>query len=65
LKAWRKHLKLTQKEVDKRAGITQSALTQIEHLETNNRTATMENWSRRWGLGPGTWWIDSYTCPHV
>lgn len=42
LKAWRKHLGLTQKEVANRAGITQSALSQMERLETNHRTATLE-----------------------
>lgn len=40
-KAWRKHLKLTQKEVAAKAGITQAALSQMERAETNNHTATI------------------------
>lgn len=42
LKAWRKHLGLTQQEVARRAGITQSALSQMERMEINHRTATLE-----------------------
>ena len=42
LKAWRKHLRLTQKEVARRAGITQSALSQMERTIGNNRTVTLE-----------------------
>jgi DNA-binding XRE family transcriptional regulator len=42
LKAWRKHLGLTQKEVAGKAGITQSALSQMERMQTNHRTATLE-----------------------
>ena len=50
LKAWRKHLGLTQKEVAKRAGITQSALSQMERMETNHRTATLEKLARAMGI---------------
>ncbi|MBC2711074.1 MAG: helix-turn-helix transcriptional regulator [Desulfosarcina sp.] len=42
LKAWRKYLGLTQKEIAGRAGITQSALSQMERMEINHRTATLE-----------------------
>lgn len=42
LKAWRKYLGLTQKEVAGKAGITQSALSQMERVEINHRTATLE-----------------------
>jgi DNA-binding XRE family transcriptional regulator len=42
IKAWRLHLGLTQKEVAKKAGITQAALSQMERAENTNRTATME-----------------------
>jgi len=50
LKAWRKHLGLTQKEVAKKAGITQSALSQMERMETNHRTATLEKLARAMGI---------------
>jgi predicted transcriptional regulator len=42
IKAWRLHLGLTQKEVAKKAGITQAALSQMERAENTNRTATLE-----------------------
>jgi len=41
-KAWRLHLGLTQREVAKKAGITQAALSQMERAENPNRTATLE-----------------------
>jgi DNA-binding XRE family transcriptional regulator len=50
LKAWRKHLGFTQKEVAERAGITQSALSQMERMETNHRTATLEKLAKAMGI---------------
>lgn len=50
LKAWRKHLGLTQKEVAQRAGITQSALSQMECTAGNNRTATLEKLAKALGI---------------
>lgn len=50
LKAWRKHLGLTQKEVARRAGITQSALSQMERTAGNNRTATLEKLAKALGI---------------
>jgi DNA-binding XRE family transcriptional regulator len=50
LKAWRKHLGLTQKIVAEKAGITQSALSQMERTETNNRTATLEKLAKAMGI---------------
>lgn len=48
-KAWRIHLGLTQKEIAKRAGISQSALSQIERTD-NTRSATLEKLARAMGL---------------
>lgn len=42
IKAWRLHLGMTQKEVAKKAGITQAALSQMERVENTHRTATLE-----------------------
>lgn len=50
LKAWRKHQGLTQKEVARRAGITQSALSQMERTTSNNRTATLEKIAKALGI---------------
>jgi DNA-binding XRE family transcriptional regulator len=49
ISAWRIHLSLTQKEVAKRAGISQSALSQIERAE-NTRSATLEKMADAMGL---------------
>jgi DNA-binding XRE family transcriptional regulator len=48
-KAWRIHLGLTQKEVAKRAGISQSAISQIEKAE-NSRSSTLEKLAKAMGL---------------
>jgi DNA-binding XRE family transcriptional regulator len=48
-RAWRVYLGLTQKEVAKRAGISQSALSQIEKAE-NSRSATLEKLAKAMGL---------------
>jgi len=50
IKAWRLHLKLTQKEVAEKAGITQAALSQMERAENTNRTATLEKLAAAMGL---------------
>lgn len=51
VKAWRLFLHLTQADVAKKAGITQSALSQIEKSE-NVRTATIEKVADALGLSP-------------
>jgi DNA-binding XRE family transcriptional regulator len=50
IKAWRLHLGLTQKDVAKRAGITQAALSQMERAENINRTTTLEKLADAMGL---------------
>ena len=50
LKAWRTHLGLTQKEVAKRAGITQSALSQMEKTNNEFRTKTLGKLATALGL---------------
>ncbi len=49
-KAWRLHLGMTQKQVAKKAGITQAALSQMERTEQENRTATLEKLALAMGL---------------
>ncbi len=49
LKAWRKYLGLTQAEVAKRAGISQSALSQMERSD-NLRSETLEKLAKALGL---------------
>jgi len=48
-RAWRLHLRKTQKEVGLLAGISQSALSQIERSE-NSRSATLEKLAAAMGL---------------
>lgn len=50
VKAWRTHLGLTQKEVAKRAGISQAALSQMEKDNNELRTATLEKLAHAIGL---------------
>lgn len=50
LKAWRLHLGLTQKEVAGRAGISQAALSQMEKINNELRTATLEKLADALGL---------------
>ncbi|MFH1156913.1 MAG: helix-turn-helix transcriptional regulator [Pseudomonadota bacterium] len=50
VKAWRVHLGLTQKEVAKRAGISQAALSQMEKNENTLRNATLEKLAGALGL---------------
>ncbi len=50
LRAWRKHLKLKQGDVAKKAGITQSALSQMELSDAVKRSATLEKLAAAMGL---------------
>ena len=50
IKAWRIHLGLTQKQVAEKAGITQSALSQMEKTDQEKRTATLEKLAHAMGL---------------
>jgi DNA-binding XRE family transcriptional regulator len=50
VKAWRAHLGLTQKEVAKRAGISQAALSQMEKSTNELRTTTLEKLARAMGI---------------
>jgi len=50
IKAWRKHLGLTQKKVAGKAGITQAALSQMEKTENELRNATLEKLADAMGL---------------
>ena len=52
IKAWRVYLKKTQKEVAAILGITQSAYSQIENAE-NNQKSTLEKVSKALGLEVG------------
>lgn len=51
VKAWRKHLGITQEELAHRTGITQPALSQIEKSD-NPRNATIEKLAAAMGLDP-------------
>jgi transcriptional regulator with XRE-family HTH domain len=50
VKAWRTHLGLTQKQVAKKAGISQSALSQMEKTENNPHSATLEKLAKAMNL---------------
>ena len=50
VKAWRTHLSLTQREVAKRAGISQAALSQMERHGNALRTTTLEKLARAMDL---------------
>ncbi len=50
IKAWRIHLGMTQKQVAKKAGITQAALSQMERTDNEKRTATLEKLALSMGL---------------
>ncbi len=45
-RAWREHFGLTQKEVAKKAGMTQAALSQLEKTKARPRKATLEKLAR-------------------
>ena len=51
VRAWREYLDLTQKEVAKRMGITQAALSQMEAGEKRLRKATLEKLAAAMGIG--------------
>ena len=50
IKAWRIYLGFTQKEIAKRAGISQAALSQMEKSANELRTATLEKLARAMGI---------------
>jgi len=50
VKAWRGYLGFTQKEVAKRASISQAALSQMEKSNNELRTATLEKLAKAMGL---------------
>ena len=50
VKAWRIHLGLTQREVARRAGISQAALSQMERRTNALRTTTLEKLARAMDL---------------
>ena len=50
VKAWRTHLGLTQKEVAKKAGISQAAFSQMEKSTNELRTITLEKLARAMGI---------------
>lgn len=50
LKAWRTYLGLSQEEVARKAGITQSALYQMEKLDNKKRSATLEKLAKALSL---------------
>jgi DNA-binding XRE family transcriptional regulator len=49
VKAWRKHLGISQKELAARAGVSQPALSQMENSD-NLRSATLEKLAEAMGL---------------
>lgn len=50
VKAWRTHLGFTQREIAKRAGISQAALSQMEKSSNELRTATLEKLAGAMGI---------------
>lgn len=50
VKAWRKYLGLSQKELSQRAGITQPALSQMEKDDNKLRSGTIEKLAEAMGL---------------
>jgi DNA-binding XRE family transcriptional regulator len=50
LKAWRIHLKMSQKDVAQKAGISQAALSQMEKIDNEHRTATLVKLAKAMGL---------------
>lgn len=49
VKAWRVYLRMNQKEAAEKIGITQSALSQIEKSE-NNQRGTLQRIAEAWGI---------------
>ena len=50
LKAWRTHLKMSQKDVAQKAGISQAALSQMERVDNEHRTATLVKLAKAMGV---------------
>jgi len=50
LKAWRTHLKMSQKDVAQKAGISQAALSQMEKIDNEHRTATLVKLAKAMGV---------------
>jgi transcriptional regulator with XRE-family HTH domain len=50
LKAWRTHLKMSQKDVAQKAGISQAALSQMERIDNEHRTATLVKLAKAMGV---------------
>jgi len=50
VKAWRTYLGFTQRDVTKRAGISQAALSQMEKNTNELRTTTLEKLARAMGI---------------
>ena len=50
IKAWRKHLGLTQRAVAQKAGITQAALSQMEQTDNELRIGTLDKLAAAMGL---------------
>jgi DNA-binding XRE family transcriptional regulator len=50
VKAWRTHLKMSQKDVAKKAGISQAALSQMEKTDNEHRTATLKKLAKAMGV---------------
>lgn len=50
VKAWRIHLGMTQKEVARKAGITQAALSQMEKSSNELRSSTLEKLATALGV---------------
>lgn len=53
LAAWRKHLKISQKELARRAGMTQGALSQMEKSGAKPQRASLEKLAAAMGLDCG------------
>jgi DNA-binding Xre family transcriptional regulator len=51
VKAWRKHLKMSQKSLAEKASISQPALSQMENSD-NLRTSTLDKLAQAMGIAP-------------
>ena len=50
LKAWRTHLKMSQKDVAQEAGISQAALSEMDKIDNEHRTASLVKLSKAMGV---------------
>lgn len=50
IKAWREHLGITQKELARRLGVSQTAVVKLEHIEARPRIATIRKIAMALGL---------------